>query len=184
MRENTLSCRLVDKPGFTVIGQTRKFTTIAGANFKLIPLWWNEFVNSPDYEELTSLSDKHPGKVTGGVILGIDFGSPDSTEFSYGIGVEVPEPISSKLFVNMEIASATWAIFNCTLDKMQATYKYIFSEWFLSSGYKHDTVPHIEVYLAAKPSEKMKCELWIPIRKKVADISWSPVSLVISPSPG
>ena len=175
-----MSYHIVDKPSFHVIGLTRQFTTIDGSNFKLIPLWWEELMNSPDYEQLTAISNKQPGKVTSGGMLGIDFGSPNSVEFSYGIGVEVPERISSELFIIMDIASATWAIFNCTLDKMQATYKYIFSEWFLSSGYKHDAVPHIEVYLAAKPSEKMNCELWIPIRKKVVDTSWSPVSLAVS----
>lgn len=163
-----MSFQIVDKPGFTVIGRTRQFTTADGSNFKLIPLWWNEFLNSPDFEELTALSNKQPGKVTGGTLLGIDFGSPDSVEFSYGIGAELPERISAGIFVKMDIASATWAIFECTLDKMRETYTYIFGEWFPSSGFKHDAVPHLEVYLPAMEGEKMKCALWIPIVKKTA----------------
>ena len=161
-----MNYRIVRKASFTVIGRTRQFTTKDGLNFKLIPLWWNEFFNSPDYGQLTALSNKLPGKVTGGVMLGIDFGSPNSAEFSYGIGVEVPENIPPGSFVKMEIESATWAIFGCTLDKMQETYKYIFGEWFPSSSYKHDALPHIEVYLPEIPNEQMKCELWIPIIKK------------------
>ena len=161
-----MNYHIVNKPGFSVIGKTKRFTTKDGSNFRLIPLWWNEFLNSPDYEKLTALSNKQLGRVTGGAMLGIDFGSPDSAEFSYGIGVEITENISSELFEKMEVASATWAIFACTMDKMQETYRYIFGEWFPSSSYKHDAVPHIEVYLPEKPNEQMKCELWIPIIKK------------------
>ena len=154
---------IVNKPGFSVVERRRQFTTGDGSNFKLIPLWWSEFLNSPDYEKLNALSKKQPGKVTGGVILGIDYGSPDSAEFSYGIGVEVPRSIPSSLFAKTDIPPANWAIFDCAIDQIQETYKYIFNEWFPSSGYKLDKVPHIEVYLPPAPDEKMKCELWIPV---------------------
>jgi len=161
-----MSPRVVDKPAFNVIGRTKQFTTSNGANFRLIPLWWNEFLNSPDCQKLTALSHQQPGKVTGETLLGIDFGSPESEEFSYGIGVELPEDSPQEAFIKMNIAAATWAIFDCTLDKMQETYKYIFSEWFPSSGYVHDAVPHLEVYLPEISGEKMKCELWIPVIEK------------------
>jgi AraC family transcriptional regulator len=116
-----MNFRIVDKPGFNVIGRTKQFTTADGANFKLIPLWWNEFLNSPDFEELTALSHQQPGKVTGEALLGIE----------------------------------------CTLDKMPETYTYIFGEGFPSSGFKHDAVPHLEVYLPAMEGEKMKCDMEI-----------------------
>ncbi len=154
------------KPGFRVIGRRKQFTTKDGLNFKLIPLWWSEFLNSPDYEKLIALSKKQPGKVTAGALLGIDWGSPDSVEFAYGIGVEVSKSFSSTLFETTEIPAATWAIFKCALNKTQETYKYIFSEWFPFSGYKLDAVPHIEVYPPPNPDGKMKCELWMPITKK------------------
>ena len=160
-----MNCRIVAKPGFTVIGQTKQFTNEDGSNFKLIPVWWNKFLNSPDFEKLTALSNRQPGKVTGGAMLGVDFGSPDSAEFSYGIGIEIEPHISSELFVKMNIASATWAIFDCTMDKIQETYRYIFNEWFPMSPFKHDAVPHMEVYLPEKPNEQMKSELWIPVIK-------------------
>ena len=158
--------RIFDKPGFIVAGRSKKFTTTNGLNFKQIPLWWDKFMNSQDCEELTALSGNHPGAMTGGVMLGVDFGSPDVEEFSYAIGVELPEGISSGKFRKMDIPPATWAVFECSLDDIQDTYKYIFSEWLPSSVYKHDAVPHIEVYLPEKPGRKMRCELWIPIIKK------------------
>lgn len=133
-----MNYRIFNKPGFIVAGRSRKFTTTNGLNFIQIPLWWDEFVHSRDFEKLIALSGNHPGAMTGGVMLGVDFGSPP----------------------------ATWAVFECTLDNIRDTYKYIFSEWLPSSGYKHDAVPHIEVYLPERPRQKMKCELWIPIIKK------------------
>jgi AraC family transcriptional regulator len=161
-----MNFRIVDKPAFIALGRTKQFTTANGANYKLIPLWWSEFLSSSDYAELIALSRQQPGKVTGGNLLGIDFGSPETVEFSYGIGVELPESISSEVFSKMDIAPATWAIFDCAMDQMRETYKYIFNEWFPTSGYEHDAVPHIEVYLPETPGEKMKCELWIPVVKK------------------
>jgi AraC family transcriptional regulator len=161
-----MNYRISKNPGFIVAGRSRQFTTKSGLNFKQIPLWWHEFVNSRDWKELISLSGDHPGAMTGGVILGVDFGSPDVEEFSYAIGVELPEGISSGTFRKIDIPPATWAAFECTMDDIQDTYKYIFSEWLPSSDYKHDAAPHIEVYLPERPHQKMTCELWIPIIKK------------------
>lgn len=158
--------RIVEKPGFIFAGQTRQFTTVDGQNFKQIPLWWNEFLASPDCGKLTSLSGNKPGAVTRGVMLGICFGLADAVEFSYGIGIELPEDISSKPFEKIKVPSSTWAIFDCTLDNLQDVTRRIFSEWFPSTGYEHDAAPEIEVYLPEKPGEKMQCELWMPIIKK------------------
>ena len=82
-----MNYRVSKNPGFFVAGLIRQFTTTNGLNFKQIPLWWAEFVNSRDWKELTALSGNHPGAMTGGVMLGVDFGSPDVEEFSYAIGV-------------------------------------------------------------------------------------------------
>jgi AraC family transcriptional regulator len=166
MKGGDVNYRIFDRPGFIVAGRNRQFTTKSGLNFKQIPLWWDEFVNSQDCEELTVLSGNLPGAMTGGVMLGVDFGSPDVEEFSYAIGVELHEGISSGTFRKIDIPPATWTAFECALDDIQATYKHIFSEWLPSSGYKHDAGPHIEVYLPERPRQKMKCELWVPVIKE------------------
>ena len=85
-----MNYRIDNKPGFVVAGRTKQFTTTNGLNFKQIPLWWSEFMNSPDFKDLSTFSGNQPGAVTGGVILGVDFGSPDVKEFSYAIGIELP----------------------------------------------------------------------------------------------
>jgi len=158
--------RIAKKPGFTIAGRSKQFTAVDGKNFIQIPLWWDEFLASPDCGKLTALSKNKPGAVTGGAMLGFCYGLADSVEFSYGIGVELPEGGSPGPFEKIEIRSATWAVFDCTLDDLQDVTKRIFSEWFPSTGYEHDAVPEIEVYLPEKPGKKMQCELWMPIVRK------------------
>jgi AraC family transcriptional regulator len=127
---------------------------------------WDEFVKAPDCQKLTALSDGKPGAMTRGAMLGICYGEADAVEFSYGIGVELAEGAPSGDFERIEIPASTWAVFDCTLDNLQDVTKRIFSEWFPSTGYEHDAVPELEVYLPEKPGEEMQCELWMPVVKK------------------
>jgi len=158
--------RIMEKPGFAIAARTRQFTTVNGQNFVKIPKWWDEFVKAPDCQKLTALSDGKPGAMTRGAMLGICYGEADAVEFSYGIGVELAEGAPSGDFERIEIPASTWAVFDCTLDNLQDVTKRIFSEWFPSTGYEHDAVPELEVYLPEKPGEEMQCELWMPVIKK------------------
>ena len=163
---NDMDYRLMEKPGIAIAARTRKFTTVNGQNFVEIPRWWDEFLATPECQQLTALSGNKPGTVTRGVMLGICYGDVDDVEFSYGIAVELPQGASSGEFENIEIPATTWAVFDCTLDNLQDVTRRIFSEWFPSTGYEHDALPELEVYLPEKPGEPMQCELWMPIKKK------------------
>ncbi len=158
--------RMVEKPGFDFAGRTRQFTTVDGQNFRQIPLWWDEFLSSPDCSKLMAVAGNKPGAVTGGAMLGVCYGPADAVEFSYGIGIELPAGVSPGPWEKLPVPSTSWAVFDCTLDDLQEVTKRIFSEWFPSTGYEHDSIPEIEVYLPEKPGGKMQCELWIPIIKK------------------
>lgn len=157
--------RIIEKPGITIAAKTRQFTTSNGQNFVEIPKWWHEFLTSSECQALTSLAGNKPGAVTRGAMLGICYGEADDVEFSYAIGVELPQGASSGAFEKIEIPAATWVVFDCTLDNLQEVTKRIFSEWFPSTGYEHDSTPELEVYLPEKPGKPMNCELWIPIIK-------------------
>ncbi|MBN1176047.1 MAG: AraC family transcriptional regulator [Dehalococcoidales bacterium] len=163
---NDMDYRLMEKPGIAIAARTRKFTTVNGQNFVEIPKWWEEFMSTPECQQLMALSDNKPGAVTRGVMLGICYGDVDDVEFSYGIAVELPTGTSSGEFEKIEIPATTWAVFDCTLDNLQDVTKRIFSEWFPSTGYEHDALPELEVYLPEKPGQAMPCELWMPIKKK------------------
>jgi AraC family transcriptional regulator len=163
---NDMDYRIVEKPGLVVAAQTRRFTTVNGQNFVEIPKWWEAFLKSPDCQKMTALSGGKPGAVTRGVMLGICYGDADDIEFSYGIGVELPENAPAGPFERKEIPAATWAVFDCTLANLQDVTKRIFSEWFPSTGYEHDAKPELEVYLPGKQGDEMQCQIWIPIVKK------------------
>ncbi|MHB8104788.1 MAG: GyrI-like domain-containing protein [Dehalococcoidales bacterium] len=159
--------RIMEKPGLKVAARTRQFTTVDGQNFVEIPKWWQELLASPEYQKLIAISSNKPGAVTRGVALGICYGEADAVEFSYGIGVEIPQGASSGVFEKIEIPAATWAVFDCTLDNLQDVTKRIFSEWFPSTGYEHAPKPELEVYLPGDPnSPDYRCQIWIPINKK------------------
>ncbi|TCT16214.1 GyrI-like small molecule binding protein [Natranaerovirga pectinivora] len=94
----------------------------------------------------------------------------ENEEFAYVIAVEKPEVGLAGDFVEKEVPSATWAVFESIgpLPKaMQDIWRRIFSEWFPATGYEHADAPELEVYLPGNISdEDYKCEIWIPIIKK------------------
>jgi AraC family transcriptional regulator len=164
--------RIIEKKGFDIAITRRRFTTKDGQNFIKIPQFWQEFMKSPDYQALCSLGGGKTGGVTGSGCLGVcvddePIKDPYNYEFYYGIAVELPPKGKAGKFEKMTVPAATWAVFDCTMDNLQEVTKKIFSEWFPSTGYEHDTKPELEVYLPADPrSNVMQCQIWIPVVKK------------------
>lgn len=158
--------RIIEKPAFPVAITSRQFTNVDEQNFKDIPKWWQEFLASPDFNEMTSLSGDKPGAITGGTMLGVCYGEADTGEFSYGIAVELPEGISPGKFEKMMIPATTWAVFDCTLANLQDVTKRIFGEWYTSTGYEHPGTPDLEVYLPEGTGQDMKCQIWAPVIRK------------------
>ena len=158
--------RIIEKPAFLIAITSRQFTNVDGQNLKDIPRWWEEFMVSPDYGEMTSLAGDRPGTMTGGVMLGVCYGEADTGEFSYGIAVELPEGVSPGKFEKMEIPATTWAVFDCTLANLQNVTKHVFTEWYMSTGYEHPGAPDLEVYLPEGTDQDMKCQIWAPVVKK------------------
>ena len=158
--------RRIERQGFPVAVVTRRFTTENEQNFSDIPAWWQEFLPTADFKEMTALTGGKPGAVTGGISLGICFADNKPVDFSYGIAVELPEGTGAGKYELKRIPAATWAVFDCTLANLQDVTRRIFSEWFPSTGYKHADVPELEVYLPGPEGQDMKCEIWIPVVKK------------------
>jgi len=56
--------------------------------------------------------------------------------------------------------------FNCTYQSSMKTNRYIYGEWFSSTGYEHDgNKPDIAAYfpVAFRPIKEMGIRWWIPI---------------------
>ena len=164
---NDMDYRIIEKPAFPVAVTARQFTTAGEQNFIDIPRWWQEFLGSPDCAALTGLMGSKAGSITGSAMLGLCWGAVDDIDFTYGIGVELPEGASSGKFDRKDIPAMTWTVFDCTLENLQDVTKRIFSEWFPSTGYEHADAPELEVYLPENlMTKEMPCQIWIPVVKK------------------
>lgn len=166
--------KIIDKPAFDVVGRGRKFTTKNMEQAIKIPQSWQEFLASPEDQALDKLNVSRTGPVTGGMSLGVimPYKKDASTmevwdPIIYAICIEKPGKIETGNFNVYHIPAATWAVFDCTLPKLQEVTGRIFTEWFPSTGYEHDNKPEIEVYFPEDPIVKeMRCQVWMPVVKK------------------
>jgi AraC family transcriptional regulator len=164
---SVMDYRIIEKPGFTVAGRIRPFTTANKQNLVKIPEWWTEFIASPERQQLVTIAGNKPGAVTGGSMLGVCIGEGQQEEFKYAIVVELPKGKSPKPFETLEIPASTWAVFETTLDDIQPCWQQIYEEWFPSTGYEHSGSPELEVYLPGDMGNPVtKCQIWIPIIDK------------------
>jgi AraC family transcriptional regulator len=162
---NDMDYRTIEQPTFDVIGRGRKFTTNLGENFIKIPHFWQEFIASTEFPALLKLAGGKPGTVTGSGSLGVMIPDEKNTwdPFLYAICIEKVGKTATDFEV-YHIPAATWAVFDCTLPKIQDVTKLIFSEWFPSTGYELDAKPEIEVYFPEDSRTKeILCQIWIPI---------------------
>lgn len=162
--DKDMDYKIIEKEAFPVVGKEIRVTTKDGENFKRIPRFWNECIQSGVCEKLRSMA----GQLG---ILGVcmEF-SQEQEEFSYLIAVERPEKLMEDDFVEKQIPASLWAIFESIgpmPDAIQKVWKRIFSEWFPATGYEHAGTPELEVYSACDPSAAdYRCEVWIPIVRK------------------
>lgn len=158
--------KIIKKPAFQVATKARQFTNLNGQNFKDVPVFWQEFINSPEHPQMLSITDNRVGVMTGGEMLGVCYGEAETGDFYYGIAVELPQGFSPGPFEKMEIPATTWAVFDCTLANLQDVTKQIFGEWYLATGYEHPGTPDLEVYLPEGSGDDMKVQIWAPVVKK------------------
>jgi AraC family transcriptional regulator len=166
--------KILEKPAFDVVGRGKKFTTKNGEQAIKIPQFWQEFMASPEDQALDKLNVSRTGPITGGMALGVIMPyKKDATTMEvwdpiiYAICIEKPGKIETGDFDVYHIPAATWAVFDCTLPTIQSVTGKIFTEWFPSTGYEHDTKPEIEVYFPEDPKTKeMRCQVWMPVVKK------------------
>ncbi len=81
-------------------------------------------------------------------------------DFDYFIAVSTNKEVPSNMD-EIFIETQNYAIFDCTMDKIQETTKRILEEWLPNSEYNYiDNTPELEIY----PDEN-SCKICIPIVK-------------------
>jgi len=165
--ELNYSIRMIE--GFQVIGWVQSFTLLDGVNFHDIPEFWEEKVQSGQWDKLRDLAN--PDGIHRGAGYGICIHSESGfNRFNYMIGVEpVSELLSPELETRM-IPPSTWAVFSGSGSlpgAMETLYRRIFGEWFPATNHEHRGTPELEVYLPEGTSRSVnKFQIWIPLKEK------------------
>lgn len=160
--EIPMDVKIVTKPAFSFYGLKRNFSTIDGANFKEIPIFWQESMKDGSYDTMISHSKTDSCL---GVCMPMD---PDvETEFDYFIGAFTDDIVEG--YEKVDVIEHEWAVFELRgpiQETIQPTWKRIFSEWFPQTGFTHADLPELEVYLDGDVNaDNYYMEIWIPILK-------------------
>jgi AraC family transcriptional regulator len=166
---NDMDYRIIEKPAFNLVGKSKKFTN--EEFFKEAPKFWKEYVSTEEYQTLWGLTNGKWGQVTEAPLMSVylpdENGKRDSlTDI---LGVEIPAETDPGKFCVFQIPAATYAEFNCTYQTAAKMNKYIYGEWFPSTGYERDEQkPDIAAYfpIAFMSTRGMGVRWWIPVLKK------------------
>jgi AraC family transcriptional regulator len=158
--------KIIEVPEFNVVGASKKFEFEQFV--KDGPKFWKQYVGSEDYQKLYRLNDAKPGQRTNAALLSAYF--PDENgqrdEFIDVLGIEASSEIESSGFEVHKVPSSTYAEFNCTYKTSMKTNRYIYGEWFSSTGYERDgNKPDIAAYFSVpfRPMSEMRVRWWVPV---------------------
>jgi AraC family transcriptional regulator len=165
---NDMDYRIIEKPAFVLVGKGKKFTS--EKFFKEAPGFWKKYVNTKEYQTLWGLTNGKWGQVTDAPLMSVylpdENGKRDS--FTDILGIEKSVETDPGKFKVFNIPSATYAEFNCTYQTSVKMNKYIYGEWFPSTGYERDEQkPDIAAYfpVAFMSIKGMGVRWWIPVKK-------------------
>lgn len=150
--------RVEKKDAFQVVGVRKRVTTKKGANFKVIPAYWDEVMKDGTLSKIMQLPE---GECKGcyGICLNHD---PDKEEFDYAIGVQGAKKGSA--FETIHVPGSAYAIFGpVKLDALRDLWQRIFSEWLPATEYQLTGGPEVEYYPPCEGDPV--CEVWMPIKQ-------------------
>ena len=158
--------KIIEVPAFNIIGKSKCFRL--DKFVKDGPKFWKEYVGSPDYTKLHRLNDGKPSPITNSALLTAYFPKENGKrdEFIDVLGMEATNELVSSEFEVHTVPSAVYAEFNCTYKSSIQTNRYIYGEWFSSTGYERDgNKPDIVAYfpIPFRSMKEMCVRWWIPI---------------------
>ncbi|CAM3212659.1 GyrI-like domain-containing protein [Paenibacillus taichungensis] len=150
---------LIEQQSLTFVGIKRTFSCVDGENLREIPKMWQEALADGIEDRLNEFNN---GAVSGLVGICIDQRELHRGQMEYWIATshsgEVPEGLFS-----IEIPASHWMVFEAdelAPEAIQRLWKYIMSEWFGATPYKHAGIPELEVY----PGQGLPPQVWIPVK--------------------
>jgi AraC family transcriptional regulator len=160
--------KIIEKPAFDLVGKSAKFHMKHGPNPEPAQ-FWKEYVVTREYQALWEVTGGKWGEVSEAPIMCAYLKNENGTwdPVVNAFGVEKPGEADTKNFEVFHIPAATYAEFWCTYETSPDTNKYIYTEWFPSTGYEHAGTPELEVYPPGDRSSKdYRCQYWLPVLKK------------------
>jgi AraC family transcriptional regulator len=152
--------KIVKKDAVPLIGMSRSFSTVDGANFRDIPKFWEETMQDGSYDKLCKLAEG--GQYSGCFGICMDF-DEDADKFNYVIAVSGTKEEGK--FKKFTVPADTYAVFGpVPLADLQNLWKRIFSEWVPATEYEISYGPQVEYYFPGG-DDAVPCEVWIPIKK-------------------
>ena len=164
--EEKMDYKIIESPQFNIAGKSKHFGF--DEFIKEGPKFWKKYVGSNDYLELYSLNAGKPGPKTSAPLLSVYFPKEDGKrdEFVDVLGLEITTEMNLSEFETYSIPSATYAEFNCVYKSSMKTNRYIYGEWFASTGYERDAnKPDVVAYfpIPFRPMSEMRVRWWIPV---------------------
>jgi AraC family transcriptional regulator len=165
--ETEMNYRIEEKPGFRIVGITKRVPLIyEGVNPEIASMW--ESLNDDMISTLKALSNVEP---MGLLSASTNFseGRLDGGELDHYIGVATTREHPENL-IRLEVPASTWAVFESVgpfPETLQNIWGRIYSEWFPSSSYEQVAGPEI-LWNESKDvsSPTFRSEIWIPVSKR------------------
>lgn len=159
------SWKLEQKDGFRLVGKTIVVPCKDNLHFKKIPEFWNECLRNGIFAKLISIDTATPKGIFG--LFGAYSEQLDKIEYSI---MTISDQKLPQGFTEINIPSATWAIFNCRGPVPQAIQKgwqYLNEEWLVKYPFQHAQCPEVEWYSNGNVYDSnYLSQIWIPIMEE------------------
>lgn len=161
--EKEMNYQIETKEAFRIVGVKDCMVFDAEENFKRVPQFWQETIESDMIPRISELMNQEPMG-----LLAVST-SPNGKDLEYYIACATDKPVIENTF-EYEVPKGMWAIFECVgplPQTMQDLQRKIVTEWLPSSGYEYANRPDIEVYsVGDQSSSDYHSQVWLPIDKK------------------
>lgn len=149
-----MEARFVDRPAFTVAGVAQSGQL---GEFKYGEIWEKQYM--PFDEQIK------PFSIDGGY-YGVTLGEGDHLVYLAGMAVEglqeLPQGVERRV-----IPAARYAVFDCSLQAIGATWQMAYGEWLPVSSFELDTgAVDFEFYPPYPGEGEMRVEIFIPVKEK------------------
>lgn len=169
--DQDMNYKIVDQPGFKLVGKTIQVSTQDGENYIKIPQFWAQCAKDGTFAELNKVAAQTLTIGPQGTLIGSCLNyNPQTHIFTYLIGTETDLEQAPPGLDLVEIPPMAWAVFESVgamPEAIQNLNKRIYSEWFPTTGYQRDGEYDMEVYpWGDTTSPDYRCEVWIAVKAK------------------